>query len=287
MSKVNSVINAKRILLALATLSLSAFYISTTAQMSDKTSSQNELPSTGVAFSLDVTSGEAPLEVNVAVTERPEGEGWSYSWIFNDGTSLEGESVKHTFEKPSEYNIVLIAEREGEVRTATHLVHVAGEAKLRTAQAPFKWDRKAFPEAFEVLGIRGYAYLDSATTVPVEPTESGSNTILIVSDRNDEIVTYDTLIPGIKEYVSFTPEDNIRSEVYNVWFRINVPDSVSAILYPRIDQHPRFAELAARVREEQRFSPLIDGMFETVKEIALDIAREYYKPKVNSGEKVE
>ena len=88
---------------------LAAFYTIATAQVISDTSSQVELPSTGVDFSLDVMSGNAPLEVNVAVTERPEGKGWSYEWVFNDGPSFEGERVTHLYEKPNEYNIILIA----------------------------------------------------------------------------------------------------------------------------------------------------------------------------------
>ena len=89
---------------------LAAFYTIATAQVISDTSSQVELPSTGVDFSLDVMSGNAPLEVNVAVTERPEGEGWSYSWIFNDGPLVEGAQATHVYKEPGEYNIILIVE---------------------------------------------------------------------------------------------------------------------------------------------------------------------------------
>ncbi len=120
--KVKSVTNVKRTLFISAVLAFGAFCISTVAQVSGGTSSQTELPSTNLDFSLDVTSGDAPLEVNVAVTERPEGEGWSYSWIFNDGPIVEGESATHIYDEPAENSIILLAERNGEVRTATRIV---------------------------------------------------------------------------------------------------------------------------------------------------------------------
>ena len=277
----------KSILLLFTVLVLGAFYIGTASQESGSTPPQNELPSTGVDFSLDMTSGEAPLEVNVAVTERPEGEGWSYSWIFNDGPLVEGESATHVYEDPGEYNIIVLAERNGETKTAVHFINVTGEESLGVIQVPFEWDREVFPEAFEVLGFAGMSYLDSATTIPAYPPRTSSpnpTTPINVYDRNEEIVTYDTFIPGIKEYFTLEPEDNIRTEVYNSWIEINLPSEDLSKLYLLIDQHPHFQELVKMVREAKRFSPKIEGQFELVADIAIEVAKTYYQPSSGSAE---
>ena len=280
--------NVKRTLFIFAALASGALYISTTAQVNGAVSSQTESPSTNLDFSLDVTSGDAPLEVNVAVTEHPEGGGWSYSWIFNDGPVVEGDSATHVYDEPAENNITLLAERNGEVRTATHIVNVTGGTP-EVVQVPFTWNKEVFPDAFEVLGLAGKAYLDSATTIPAYSLLNGT-TPVIFFDRDGEVVTYDTFIPGIKEYYTLEPEDNIRTEVYNVWINFLVPDADLPHLYTLIDQHPRFSELVEIVREAKRFSPdAEENHLEIVEDIAVDVARAYYQPssKDTEGGEVE
>ena len=174
---------------------LAAFYTIATAQVISDTSSQVELPSTGVDFSLDVTSGKAPLEVNVAVTEHPEGGGWSYSWIFNDGPLIEGAEATHVYEEPGEYNVILIVKRNGEMKTSTHVVDVSGEGKVREIQMPLSVNYSDFPGAWQIVGLAGQAYLDSATSVPARFDRS---TGIAVYDREGNLLTSDRVLPGLK-----------------------------------------------------------------------------------------
>lgn len=247
--KVNSVTSVKRTLFIFAALAFGALYISTTAQVNGAVSSQTESPSTNLNFFLDVTNGDAPLEVNVAVTERLEGEGWSYSWIFNDGPLVKGDSATHVYEDPGEYNIIVLAERNGETRTATHIVDVSGEGKIRKVQVPLSIDYSDFPNAWQIVGLASQAYLDSATSVPALLDRS---TRVAVYDREGNLLTSDRVLPGVKDFVRLDAETSIKIQVFDMVVASGLSATDETAILARIAQHPRFSEAVELVREENR-----------------------------------
>ena len=252
-------------------------YISTTAQVSGGTSSQTAT-STNLDFSLDVTSGDAPLKVNVAVTERPGGEGWTYNWIFNDGPIVEGDSATHVYNEPAKNNIILLAERNEEVRTATQIVDVTGGAP-EVIQVPLRWNKEVFPDAFEVIGLAGRAYLDSSNTIPAyTPRADGPKTPIAVLDRSGEVIAYDSYIPGVKEYFTLDPADNLKAEIYTIWVVASIPREDRAKLYTRIDQEPRFSEAVEILEEAKRYPLAGEELTNLVVEISKEVARQYYQP---------
>ena len=270
----------KSISLIIAALAFGVFYIGTANQESSDTSSQNEPPSTGVAFSLDVTSGDAPLKINVAVTERPEGEGWSYSWIFNDGPLVEGDSARHIYDEPGEYNIIVLAERNGEMKTATHIVDVSGKGKMRKVQVPLSIDYSDFPDAWQIVGLAGQAYLDSASSVPALLDRS---TRVAVYDREGNLLTSDRVLPGIKDFIHLEAETGIKIQVFDMMVASGLSATNESAILARIAQHPRFAEAVELVREEHRAFDS-EVLYQIKSQIADEVLHDLRNPDSNPSD---
>jgi len=78
------------------------------------TKTVNQLPT--ASFTMNPTSGTAPLEVTFDASGSYDQDGniVSYIWNFGDGNSGSGETVKHTFSSPGSYNVKLtVTDNEG------------------------------------------------------------------------------------------------------------------------------------------------------------------------------
>ncbi len=230
-------------------------------------------------ISLNVTYGEAPLEIS-ATLSAPKQEGYSYSWIFNGGPRVEGESAKHTYKEPGEYSIILLEEYVGKIRTTTRIVRVAGEGQAQVVQKVFRFKKYQFPQAFEVEGSAGKAYLDSAVMMPVHPPESDKITSFTVLDRDGNFITTDLFIPEIKESISFDIITNLRSQIFERMMTLGLPESDWAAVYKQIDQRYSFVR-AVRAAEEEQRTVGSSTLADLKQQIALEVISEFYRGRPN------
>ena len=87
---------------------------------SQPTGTPNERPT--AAFTVDVTEGNAPLEVrfDASSSTDPDGQLVSYDWQFGDGNTGSGRIVTHTYETPGAYTPSLtVTDDRGATHTAT------------------------------------------------------------------------------------------------------------------------------------------------------------------------
>ena len=84
------------------------------------TGTPNERPT--AAFTVDVTEGNAPLEVrfDASSSTDPDGRIVSYAWDFGDGNTGSGQIVTHTYETPGAYTPSLtVTDDRGATHTTT------------------------------------------------------------------------------------------------------------------------------------------------------------------------
>ena len=92
---------------------------------------ENEAPNAG--FSVDPTSGEAPLEVefDASASSDTDGNIANYAWRFGNGSTGSGREISHTYSNPGTYTVTLtVADDEGETDTASRSIRVTDAAAL-------------------------------------------------------------------------------------------------------------------------------------------------------------
>jgi PKD repeat protein len=80
------------------------------------------IPAPNAAFSANVTSGQAPL--NVQFTNQTSGSVNTYVWNFGDGTLSTSQSPSHQFLLPGTYVVTLLASGPGGLDTAQQAIQV-------------------------------------------------------------------------------------------------------------------------------------------------------------------
>ncbi|MGD0166876.1 MAG: PKD domain-containing protein [Gaiellaceae bacterium] len=135
------------------------------------------LPATTQAsFTVDHTSGQAPLTVHLTNTSQGTS---SYSWSFGDGATSTDVSPSHVFTMPGTYTVTLTASTSGtSSQTSTTIVVSAGPSV--TPQASFTVDHASGQAPLTVhftnTSLRAKTYLwsfgDGATSTDVSPSHA-------------------------------------------------------------------------------------------------------------------